>query len=143
MLLQTPVALLFTMVLGTFSSAAPVVLNSRPSVRDVWAPPITYPTVGIVWKTGSTVTVTWDKSSPPAEVTNPIGSLLLGFMNPDGSGGENLDIDNPLASGFKLTDGNVTFKVPQVQTKTNYIVALIGDSGNVSPQFTINNSYAK
>ncbi len=31
-------------------------------------------------------------------------------------------IDNPLAKGFALDSGSVTFTVPQVKPKTNYIV---------------------
>ncbi len=33
-----------------------------------------------------------DTSNQPSQVTNPTGTLLLGFSNADGSGGENLDI---------------------------------------------------
>ena len=33
-----------------------------------------------------------DTSNPPAQVTNPIGTILLGHVNADGSGGENLNI---------------------------------------------------
>jgi hypothetical protein len=32
-----------------------------------------------------------DTSKRPAKVTNPIGTLLLGHIEPDGKGGENLD----------------------------------------------------
>ncbi|KAH9992025.1 hypothetical protein BJV77DRAFT_1004014 [Russula vinacea] len=123
------------------ASAAPVVLsNAQLSGRGVWAPPITNPQAGTVWNSGEDVTVTWDTSTRPGQVSNPVGSVVLGFIQPDGSGGENLDIDNPLAQGFQLDDGQVTFTVPSVPTKNNYIVALIGDSGNISPQFTINGS---
>lgn len=31
-------------------------------------------------------------STRPQDVSNPIGTLLLGYLNPDGSGGENLDV---------------------------------------------------
>ena len=35
----------------------------------------------------------WDRNTanPPAEVTNPTGTLLLGFINSNRSGGENLN----------------------------------------------------
>ena len=33
-----------------------------------------------------------DTSNRPSQVTNPVGTLLLGYLNPDGSGGENLDV---------------------------------------------------
>ena len=32
-----------------------------------------------------------DTSNPPSQVTNPIGTILLGHLNTDGSGGENLN----------------------------------------------------
>jgi hypothetical protein len=63
--------------------------------------------------------------------------VLLGHLNEDGSGGENLDVANPLAQGFKLAAGTVTFPVPKVTPNDNYIVVLFGDSGNASPKFTI------
>jgi hypothetical protein len=86
-----------------------------------------------------------DTSNPPAQITNPQGTLVLGHLNSDGSGGENLDLgqlagldmlrihsidpyasialDNPLAQGFDLHDGSVTFDVPDVEPNNNYIVA--------------------
>jgi hypothetical protein len=33
-----------------------------------------------------------DTSTRPPQVTNPIGTLLLGHIEPDGSGGLNLDV---------------------------------------------------
>jgi hypothetical protein len=62
---------------------------------------------------------------------------------------------NPLATNFKLTDGQVQITVPNVPTRRDYIVVgefllfrhrlavqpafleVFGDSGNASPQFTI------
>jgi hypothetical protein len=141
MILPSPAALLFSLVLGMSASAAPVVLSNIHLVgREVWAPPITSPQAGTVWSSGSNVTVTWNTSSRPTQVSNPIGSVILGYILPDGTGGENLDVDHPLAKGFQLDDGQVTFTVPNVASNSNYIVALIGDSGNISPQFTINGS---
>jgi len=107
------------------------------SKRDVWVPPVTEPTSDTIWQIGTTATVTWDASDPPQEITNPEGTLLLGFLLPNGTGGENLDVDNPLAQKFPLADGEVSFQVPSVDPGCHYIVALIGDSGNISPQFTI------
>ncbi|KAI0250937.1 hypothetical protein BJV78DRAFT_1127119 [Lactifluus subvellereus] len=105
--------------------------------KDVWVPPITAPQAGTTWTVGHKVTVSWDTSTRPAQVTNPTGTLLLGFLDPYGTGGENLDVGNPLAKGFPLSAGKVDFVVPDVVPKNNYIVALIGDSGNISPEFTI------
>ncbi|KIY45186.1 hypothetical protein FISHEDRAFT_5943, partial [Fistulina hepatica ATCC 64428] len=104
------------------------------SKRDVWDPPITYPTTGTIWDVGSTYTVTWDTSDPPSQVTNYNGELLLGYLE-DGS--ENLMVGDPLAQNFNLTDGSVDITVPDVATRDDYIVVLLGDSGNASPEFTI------
>ena len=118
MLLQSPVALLFSLVLGMSTSAAPVVFKSHLAPREVWAPPITSPQSDTIWTIGSEATVTWyvekarssvwggsslltaspsdlfvgdrDTANPPSQVTNSQGTLLLGFLNSDGSGGENL-----------------------------------------------------
>jgi hypothetical protein len=142
MMFRTPAALLF-FALG--ASAAPRAEPMQVAVqqitrRDVWAPPITEPSAGTIWQTDTDVTVTWDTSGEPQDVTNPTGTILLGFYLANGTGGENLDVDHPLASGFPLTDGQVTFEVPStIEPGNNYIIALFGDSGNVSPQFTIEN----
>ncbi|KAF5382306.1 hypothetical protein D9757_008474 [Collybiopsis confluens] len=105
--------------------------------RDVVDPPITSPTASTVWHSGDTVTVTWDTSNINAsQLTSPNGMLVLGWMaNPTDS--EHLMLDPPLAKNFPLIAGNVSFTVPSVVTRTNYIVVLFGDSGNISPTFTI------
>jgi len=136
MIFKYSVALLFSLAVSMSASAAPIVLSSV-SERDVWAPKVTVPDAGTNWKVGSSQTVTWDTSNPPSQVTNPVGTLLLGYLNPDGSGGENLDVDHPLAQNFQLKAGSVTVTVPTVQPKDSYIVVLIGDSGNASNEFTI------
>jgi hypothetical protein len=138
MLFKSPVAFLFSLAITmSASSAVPVVFNSIWE-RDVWAPRVTSPSATTVWECLSNQTVTWDTSNAPANVTNPIGTLLLGFINPDNSGGENLDVDHPLAQGFPLTAGSAEITVPVVPTKVNYIVVLIGDSGDASERFRIN-----
>ncbi|KAN0118575.1 hypothetical protein V8E52_004998 [Russula decolorans] len=136
MIFKTPLALLFSLAISMSASAAPVVFSSV-SERDVWAPRVTIPNSQTDWKVGSSQTVTWDTSNPPSQVTNPVGTLLLGYLNPDGSGGENLDVDHPLAQNFQLDAGSVTVTVPTVDPKDSYIVVLIGDSGNASEEFTI------
>jgi hypothetical protein len=106
--------------------------------RDVVDPPITSPTTSTVWHSGETVTVTWDTSNiPPAsQLTNPTGMVVLGYIdNP--ADGEHLMLNPPLASNFSITAGSVSFTVPSVITRSDYIVALFGDSGNISPTFTI------
>lgn len=74
---------------------------------------------------------------------------MLGYLQPDGEGGENLDVgqssqsqmahvfflacpdlrhvgfvsDHPLAQGFPLDAGKVKFVVPRVKPRHNYIIA--------------------
>lgn len=105
-----------------------------PATLIVYSPHVTAPTAGQIWTTGSNQTVTWDTSDIPEEKQDSPGMLLLGYLE-DGS--ENLDINTPLAVNFPLSGGNVTFTVPVVDTRTDYVVVLFGDSGNTSPQFTI------
>jgi hypothetical protein len=104
--------------------------------RDVAVPPVTEPSDKTVWKVGSKQTVKWDTSNlPPKEnITNIHGTVLLGFLTDDS---ENLMSDTPLAKGFSLLDGQVEITVPNVEPRDDYIVALIGNSGNISPKFTI------
>ncbi|KAF8655828.1 hypothetical protein AX16_002913 [Volvariella volvacea WC 439] len=45
--------------------------------------------------------------------------------------------DAPLAEGFMLRDGQVEITVPDFPPRDNYIVVLMGDSGNSSPEFRI------
>lgn len=47
---------------------------------------------------------------------------------------------DPLADGFNLTDGRVSFDIPcnnEIKSRNTYIVVLMGDSGNKSGNFTI------
>jgi hypothetical protein len=48
-------------------------------------------------------------------------------------------LDHPLAEDFPLDDGEVSFVVPTPPPKPDntYFVALVGDSGNISPEFQI------
>ncbi|KAF6761500.1 hypothetical protein DFP72DRAFT_1061728 [Ephemerocybe angulata] len=104
--------------------------------RDVIAPKITSPTASSVWPVGSTQTVTWDTSDfpPDNQITNPIGKVILGHDSGDSL---NLDLQNPLAQGFKLRDGKVSVVVPNVPPRKDYLIVLMGDSGNTSPSFAI------
>ncbi|KAJ7021583.1 hypothetical protein C8F04DRAFT_1273439 [Mycena alexandri] len=98
--------------------------------RTVFAPPITSPTAQTVWKVGAVETVT-NATGIPAGVT---GKIMLGFLSST-SEGEHLSAT--LASGFNLTDQKVDVTVPSVAPGTQYIIVLFGDSGNLSPTFTI------
>jgi hypothetical protein len=174
MMFPIPAALLF-FALG--ASAAPKAEPMQVSVqqiarRDVWVPPIEEPTSQTTWYTGTQATVTWyvwtwgahkaswwrepdhlacicrDASDPPQQISNPKGTILLGFLLANGTGGENLDVgqslpagayifrrlmiyvmlvfvsEHPLAQGFDLIDGEVSFGVPSnIEPGTNYIIA--------------------
>ncbi|KAJ3489209.1 hypothetical protein NLI96_g2267 [Meripilus lineatus] len=121
----------FTLLLSS-SSALPILQDKR----DVVNPHITSPTAATVWTVGSKQTVTWDTSDlpPPANITNIKGKVILGFLEPDSY---NLMLDSPLAQGFSILDGSVVITIPNVPVRTNYIIALMGDSGNISPEFRI------
>ncbi|KAF9783353.1 hypothetical protein BJ322DRAFT_982791, partial [Thelephora terrestris] len=107
--------------------AAPVQLDTR----DVWVPKILDPTATTVWQVGGTFIVEWALDQEPASVTNPVGTVYL-------SKAGILDIDNPLAEGFQLTDGSVPVTVPEDTVPgSDYSVVLVGDSGNSSPTFVI------
>ncbi|GAW00162.1 hypothetical protein LENED_001662 [Lentinula edodes] len=116
------------------------VVRALPTLlsRDVFDPPITSPSASTIWQVGQTVTVIWDITNlPPAsQLTDPNGTVVLGYMA-SSTDSEHLMIDSPLAQDFPLSDGNVSFIVPSVVTRSDYIIALFGDSGNISPTFTI------
>ncbi|KAF9267300.1 hypothetical protein L218DRAFT_995567 [Marasmius fiardii PR-910] len=117
-------------------AASPVLAN--PLARDaelVYRPKIVQESVGTEWRRGSTRTISWDTSNLPKEKKNDTGTLLLGYLEHDN---ENLDINYPLADNFPLSKGSVTFAVPKhLERKQNYVVALLGDSGNISGPFAV------
>ncbi|KAH9933250.1 uncharacterized protein BXZ73DRAFT_21330, partial [Epithele typhae] len=123
------VAFVFALAVSVF--ATPLTITPR----DVVAPPIIVPTAQTMWTVGEKETVTWDTSVLEGVTpSNPNGTLLLGtFVD----GQEHLMGESPLATDFSLFDGNVTLTVPSVAPGKDYIVCLIGDSGNISPAFTI------
>ncbi|KAK0487407.1 hypothetical protein IW261DRAFT_613717 [Armillaria novae-zelandiae] len=112
--------------------------SNHPAIsrRDVFSPKITNPTAGTTWFKDSRVNVTWDTSNAPQNLTNTKGKLVLGFMN-DQDDSEHLDMQNPLAQGFDILAGTMSFLVPDVMPGPDYIVVLFGDSGNRSPRFEI------
>ncbi|KAJ7133010.1 hypothetical protein C8R46DRAFT_945182 [Mycena filopes] len=115
---------------------SPKTPSSPPSRRSVYSPPITKPDASTRWARGTDALVTWSTSNMPEQITNATGRVLLGYLE-DGSSNEHLDVDHPLAQGFNITDGSVKIHVPDVLPRDNYIVVLMGDSGNKSPTFTI------
>ncbi|KJA23628.1 hypothetical protein HYPSUDRAFT_137577 [Hypholoma sublateritium FD-334 SS-4] len=104
---------------------------ARPTIeaRDVYAPPVTYPHAGTVWKVGEHHNVTWDTANHPVNITNGIGQIML----------RKAGLTTPviLASEFNILLGRITVTVPWVQNGTDYQLVLFGDSGNFSPTFTI------
>lgn len=73
----------------------------------------------------------------PDEVKGNDSQVKLGYTLPNGEGG--LNQHWTLASGFKIDAGTVTVKIPaDLETRSTYQVVLFGDSGNTSPEFTIN-----
>ncbi|KAF8171994.1 hypothetical protein K438DRAFT_2057277 [Mycena galopus ATCC 62051] len=105
--------------------------SSALTRRGVYSPPITSPDASTTWTRNTSVTVTWCAASP-ARVSNPTGSLLLGYLEP-GSSNEHLNLGNniiifcvhavltiwppfrsPTCTRFSLRDGNRTITVPDV-----------------------------
>ncbi|KAK7692876.1 hypothetical protein QCA50_004511 [Cerrena zonata] len=104
--------------------------------RDVYSPKIIQPNGRTVWIAGTTVTVKWDTSNAPKKITNKEGMIVLGYID-DGTS-EHLDYKHPLADKFDIMQGSMDVQVPDVEPRDDYIIVLFGDSGNKSPQFTIN-----
>jgi len=123
--------------LATAVNAVPIVDNVK---RDVINPPITSPDEDTVWVIGTSQLVTWDTSVFEGQnLSTTQGEIFLGFLN-DTSGNEHLDINNPLANGFDIRTGSVHITVPNVDPRDDYIIALLGDTSNISPKFTVTNS---
>ncbi|KAI8982931.1 hypothetical protein BD414DRAFT_443140 [Trametes punicea] len=124
------------LVVAFFASLVQLVLGApAPSAaslekRDVFVPPVLYPHAGTVWTKGQRHNVTWDTSNAPVNITNKVGTILL----------RKGDLTTPLvlASGFDILLGRIEVTVPWVLPDSDYSVVLFGDSGNFSPQFTIN-----
>ncbi|KAJ7016204.1 hypothetical protein C8F04DRAFT_1400680 [Mycena alexandri] len=116
---------------------SPKTPSSPPSRRGVYSPPITNPDASTRWARGTEALVTWSTSNMPQEVTNTNGRILLGYLE-EGSSNEHLDVAHPLAEGFNIHDGSCKIRVPDdIPMRDNYIIVLMGDSGNKSPAFTI------
>ncbi|KAF5330274.1 hypothetical protein D9758_014456 [Tetrapyrgos nigripes] len=107
--------------------------------RDVINPQIMSPDASTVWVVGQTETVSWNTTNlpPDSQITNKLVTVILGFLE-SGDDSEHLMLDNPLAKDIPIRAGQVNITVPSVTPRNSYIVVVMGDSGNVSPQFTIN-----
>jgi len=129
----------FTAILSALVLAVSTTSATRIDARAeliVVSPQITQPNASTVWDTGSTQDVEWDTTRIPPEAKNYTGTILLGHFE-EGSDSEHLEWQNPLAVGFRLTDGKAKILVPPEYYGTTYFVVLIGDSGNRSDNFTI------
>lgn len=104
--------------------------------RDVVSPRITSPDASSVWPVGSKQIVTWDTSELPPydQITNPTGRIVLGWDSGDSL---NLQLNSPLAQGFNITLGRMEVTVPNVRPRKDYLIVLMGNSGNTSPSFAI------
>jgi hypothetical protein len=123
----------FTSAFATLLLSASTILAAPVEFtpRDVWVPKILSPGATTVWQVGKTYNVTWSLDQKPENVTNPNGTVYL-------SKNGRLNITNPLAKGFKLTDASVPVTIPgDTVPGADYAVVLLGDSGNASPTFQI------
>ncbi|PPQ75645.1 hypothetical protein CVT26_001625 [Gymnopilus dilepis] len=117
-------------ILATLSlvAGAPVDL----SLRDVFVPPVILPNSGSVWKVGSTQTVQWDVTNPPAQITNTKAKIILVTNS-------TLDFKHPLADNLDVLSGSAQVTVPNVAPGNFYQILVFGDSGNTGDIFTITN----
>ncbi|KIK52673.1 hypothetical protein GYMLUDRAFT_49816 [Collybiopsis luxurians FD-317 M1] len=116
-------------MLFTLANAFPASIAQR----DVYTPPITYPTSTTVWNKGEVHNVTWDTSNAPVNITDRFGSRIQ--LRAGG-----LTMPLILADEFDILLGTIPVTVPWVITGDDYQLVLFGDSGNFSPEFTINGS---
>ncbi|KAJ7625711.1 hypothetical protein FB45DRAFT_1005053 [Roridomyces roridus] len=122
----------FTAVFATLLAAALSVAATPLETRDVFVPPITSPSTGTVWTSGQTQTVTWDASNPPAHITNPLGMIVVVK--------DKVTTPIILAENFDILLGHIEITVPLVFEGSDYQLMLLGDSTNLSPDFTIQGS---
>ncbi|KAJ7034418.1 hypothetical protein C8F04DRAFT_573378 [Mycena alexandri] len=121
----------FTTIFTLLSAAALAAVQATPlAPRDVYVPPILYPHAGTVWSVGQRHNVTWDNTNPPVNITNKVGRIMLRKSG--------LTTPVILAENFSILLGRIEVTVPWVIDGTDYQLVLFGDSGNFSPDFTIN-----
>ncbi|KAJ7277490.1 hypothetical protein C8J57DRAFT_1713821 [Mycena rebaudengoi] len=103
-----------------------------PVANDVFVPPILTPAAGTVWESFQRQNVTWDASNAPNTISNRASILLAR---------DGVEFPFILASDFDLRAGFVKLTVPHVLSGSDYQIVLFGDSGNLSPMFTINSDF--
>ncbi|KAJ7367099.1 hypothetical protein DFH08DRAFT_797936 [Mycena albidolilacea] len=135
--------MIFTTLISLLAAAAVAASPLKPQQLVVITPHITSPDEKAYWTTGSTQTVTWNTAEIPPAFAHYNGTIMLGaitnYTNSKGEKvvSENLDWQKPLASGFPMGAGRHNIVVPDKDNGDNYIIVLLGDSGNCSPQFKI------
>ncbi|KAL8292855.1 hypothetical protein RQP46_000549 [Phenoliferia psychrophenolica] len=128
-------ATLLTFALSAISVSADAI-SSRQSGVD-YSPPITSPDRQTFWTSGLTYTVTWNTTLPEGVSQDDVpqtATIKLGYITEDS---ENLNWT--LAEDVPLyTTGSYDVTLPSdLKGKSNYVIGLLGSSGNVSPEFTI------
>ncbi|KAJ3511693.1 hypothetical protein NLJ89_g3951 [Agrocybe chaxingu] len=114
----------FAALLSTFVAAAQANSVTLPrAALDVFVPNITKPDATTVWTVGQNETVTWGTSNAPGSISNDAAVSLSGF-------GE-------IARGFDLRAGSVVVQVPAQVVPGQYNITLFGNSGNISPMFSV------
>ncbi|KAK4702253.1 hypothetical protein P7C70_g3969, partial [Phenoliferia sp. Uapishka_3] len=128
----------FGTVAAAFASLLPVALALNTGKENLdYNPAITAPTAGANWIAGQTYEVSWNVNLPSGVNSSEVAqtaSLLLGYKE---NGSENLDYT--LAQDVPLyTTGSYNVTLPStLPYKATYIIALVGSSGDISPEFTI------
>lgn len=121
------------------SPADPEVLSEvELAKRIVYNPPVTNPVAKQVWHAGREETVKWtvDQEKIPATANNFKVTIKLGYLPKNGEGGYNLKWT--LAKNIPITEEEAEVTLPKdLQTRDDYIIVVMGDSGNRSKKFTI------
>ncbi|KAF8171993.1 hypothetical protein K438DRAFT_1852044 [Mycena galopus ATCC 62051] len=142
--------MIFTTLISFFAALLTVASSPleplEPHQLDVIAPPILSPNETASWTSGKKEQVVWDTSAIPPAFANNKAEIMLGYITyyNDTNGqmrtNENLNYTHPLASNFTIGAGRQEVVVPAgTMPGNNYIVVLLGDSGNCSPKFEIKN----
>ncbi|KAN0087582.1 hypothetical protein V8E55_006203 [Tylopilus felleus] len=121
-----------TRLIGLLALAASLPSSGATDLY-VWDPVIEKPNSDTVWTIGKEKTITWNTEVGRPEPHEPFNNNGVVYLRHD----DQTDIDHPLATNFKLTEGYVVVRVPKVKPGKNYQIVLMGDSGNWSPPFEI------
>ncbi|OSD07524.1 hypothetical protein PYCCODRAFT_1430780 [Trametes coccinea BRFM310] len=112
-------------------------LLSAAAVQPVFQPTMISPNSSDVWTVGEVRSVRWDNDGFDIPSDNH-GIIVLSYEDPD-TGTSTEWYNQPLASGFSISDEVVNVVVPDVPSGKYYNILLIGDAQNEGPAFTIIN----